>query len=360
MKVNYHVLNDSVVVNFNGTTVNIAKGDVRFDPVIRAIKTNKLSDIPAMVDINHAYSKKGLELKDNRLWLDGEQLPESLSDRILTFQKDGLPFEYLIKFARKLRLNPSFNSRLQLYKFLEHNGHPITTEGNFIAYRGIRDDFTDVHTGTFDNSVGSICEIPRSEVDDNPNNTCSKGLHVACYDYAHGFGRVTVEVEVDPIDVVAVPTDYNGTKMRVCKFKVVSTCDSMNTKPLVKSSYEKQSALDIDCCDDFTCDGDCDETDDYCDDDYTFDCNSEGCDESNDNPIEGDDIVVLAFRNSSTISGAAYNPTTKVLEVTFKSGSIYEYHNVPATVISDWLDTDSVGRFFTRKIKDKYSCTFVV
>jgi hypothetical protein len=129
-----------------------------------------------------------------------------------------------------------------LFKFLEHNGHPITTEGNFIAYRAVRSDFKDKHTGTIDNSIGSVVFIPRSQVDDNPNNTCSHGLHVATLSYAQGqfatAGDVVLDVEVDPSDVVAVPTDYNGTKMRVCRFKVVAQTQGLIEKPLVDSSWE--------------------------------------------------------------------------------------------------------------------------
>jgi hypothetical protein len=92
-----------------------------------------------------------------------------------------------------------------------------------------------------DNSVGNIVEVPRSQVDDNPNNTCSHGLHVATMSYASTFGSgddKILDVEVSPSDVVAVPTDYDGTKMRVCRFKVVAESQGVITKPLVTSSYE--------------------------------------------------------------------------------------------------------------------------
>jgi len=101
-----------------------------------------------------------------------------------------------------------------LYSFLEHNGHPLTEGGHFIAYRGVTEDFKDMHTRTFNNSPGSVCEMPREEVDDNPNNTCSTGLHVASFKYASDFGPKVVEVKINPKDVVAVPVDYNGIKMR--------------------------------------------------------------------------------------------------------------------------------------------------
>lgn len=64
--------------------------------------------------------------------------------------------------------------------------------------------------------------MERSLVDDNPNNTCSSGLHVASFKYAEDFGSGRLVLcEVDPRDVVSVPVDYNSQKMRTCKYKVI-------------------------------------------------------------------------------------------------------------------------------------------
>ena len=239
MNINYVILSGSLVVNFNGETYNIASSDGRYQLILDAIKQNRLADIPALTDTTKALRDAGVDVRDGVVFMDNEALPDQLSDRILTFFHEGLPFEPLIKFWRKLKNNPSFNSRMQLFKFLEHNGHPITTEGNFIAYRSVTKDFKDHHTKSMDNSIGNVVEVNRSQVDDNPNNTCSHGLHVACLSYAESFGsdRVLVDVEVDPSDVVAVPTDYNGTKMRVCKFKVVALSNGLRKETLAKSSY---------------------------------------------------------------------------------------------------------------------------
>lgn len=314
MVVNYHILTNSMVLNFDGKTVAIHNSDARYAPILQAIKDDRLVDIPDLVDISKAYNKNGLELKDNLLWLDDEALPDSLSERILAFQQDQLPFEYLIKFARKLRKNPSFNSREQLYKFLEHNGHPITKEGNFIAYRGVTEDFKDIHTGKFDNRPGQICEMRRDEVDDNPNNTCSKGLHVACYDYAKSFGPKLIEVEVDPQDVVCVPTDYNGTKMRVCKFKVVAVAEKMNTNQLVDSSYESDE-------------------------------------EDVDNYSSKSSVFRVNLKPSSFIQKAEYDADKEILKVTFSNGKTETYYNIEYDTVAAWSLADSVGKYFNTYIK---------
>ena len=226
---NYHVLNDTIVLNYDGKTLTVASSDARYEAVLNLIREGKLDEIPAAVEIERQFNGKGVELKDGLLHVQGTALPPELSERILKFREQRLPYEPLLNFWENLKANPSFNARRMLFKFLEHNGHPLTSDGCFIAYRGVTEDFKDVHSKSFNNAPGSVCEMAREAVDDNPNNTCSAGLHVACFDYAKGFGVKLVEVKVNPRDVVSVPVDYNGTKMRTCRFEVIKECAEMHT-----------------------------------------------------------------------------------------------------------------------------------
>lgn len=257
---NYIILPNSLVLNHEGNTSTISREDGRYDKIIEKIKEGKLDEIVPLLNIAKNLSDRGFDVVHGVVHVDGEALPDALSNRVLAFYNESLPFQPLLKFWKKLKKNPSFNSRQMLYKFLEHNGHPITTEGNFIAYRAVRNDFTDKHTGKMNNSIGSVVSVDRSQVDDNPNNTCSHGLHVATLCYAKGFASGNdklLDVEVDPSDVVAVPTDYNGTKMRVSKFKVVAESQGLITKSLVDSSYDSEEGLDYDDYEDSDYEGSC-------------------------------------------------------------------------------------------------------
>jgi hypothetical protein len=251
---NYHITKNSVVLNFEGKTIAVARGDERFGKVIEAIKENRLADIPAIVDIAKQFEADGLKLVDGQVVTPtGEALPTELNERILEFRREGLPFANLLKFWENLKRNPSYRSREQLFKFLEQNGHPLTEDGCFIAYRGVTSDFKDVYTKTFNNAPGAICEMPRDQVDDDPTRTCSAGLHVAAWDYASGFGSTRVEVKVNPADVVAVPTDYNGQKMRVCRFEVVQECHQMRDNEALygrENEYDEEELEDVDPFDD--------------------------------------------------------------------------------------------------------------
>lgn len=177
---------------------------------------------------------------------NNEVLGGSVVDKIIQFMDWSLPVDPLAKFILRLMKNPSFNSRKQLYDFLAALDMTITPEGTFIAYKGVTADFKDCHTKTFNNAPGAQNEMPRANVDDNPENHCSKGFHVGAWPYASTFGAKTVMVEVDPADVVSVPSDHNAQKCRVTKYKVLAEVE----RPVEKPLYDPRKCEGCDGCDD--------------------------------------------------------------------------------------------------------------
>jgi|ERR1035437_2616260 hypothetical protein len=237
----------SVTLHYNGKTATIAKGDGRFDAIVLAIRENRTSDVIELADNDLYFTKQGLKVQDGVLQIEGEDMPAELSARIMGYKEENLPITSLLAFWANLKQNPSFNSRAMLFKFLENKGHSITEDGHFCGYRGVTEDLKDRHTGKFDNSPGSVCIVPRESVDDNPDNTCSTGLHVGGYEYAKDFARggKLVLVKVNPKDVVAVPNDYNGQKMRVCRFEVLKEATDILAKNVVSADggdYDEELA----------------------------------------------------------------------------------------------------------------------
>lgn len=154
----------------------------------------------------------------------GEVMHNYASTKLVDLVEKGLPHIALVNFLARLQQNPSNRVVERLYQFLEVGQIPLARDGRFIAYKAIRADWTDIHSGRFDNSIGQTVSIPRNKVDENAEATCSYGLHVCSFGYlpnfAHANGHV-VAVAVDPADVVAIPADYNNSKMRVCKYVVL-------------------------------------------------------------------------------------------------------------------------------------------
>lgn len=60
------------------------------------------------------------------------------------------------------------------------------------------------------------------------------------------------------------------------------------------------------------------------------------------------------FVRSSNIRSVGYDPITRVLEVEFHSGGIYQYRGVPASVYQGLMSAASKGGFFADFIKDRY------
>lgn len=167
----------------------------------------------------------------------GNPVPEKLATIFFKLFEDGCSdFTGYINFLNNIDANPSKTSREELYDFLATCTMPITEQGTFIAYKGVGSDMYSItgnkntrvlrgevnSLGHILNKVGDIIEVARQDVDSDRNIDCSYGLHVGSYEYASGFGRVVVAVEVNPTDVVSVPMDCGCQKCRVCKYKVLN------------------------------------------------------------------------------------------------------------------------------------------
>lgn len=213
-------------INSSHKNFNKIKGALKSDDedkvynLIHDISTVKFDDI--VEDL--AGKNERLVFKGNKIYYDNEEVHNSIVSRIFEFRESGLPYEPLFKFLNNLMQNPSYNSRNQLYKFLEYNCLVITDDGHFYGYKGIRHDYTDVHTSSISNRPGCLITMDRSKIDDNPNTACGAGLHVGTYKYASGFGQRTVLVKVNPRDAVSVPHDSSCQKLRTCQYLVVADC----------------------------------------------------------------------------------------------------------------------------------------
>jgi hypothetical protein len=54
---------------------------------------------------------------------------------------------------------------------------------------------------------------------------------------------------------------------------------------------------------------------------------------------------------SSNVSEIGYDPETETLEVAFKGGSVYQYHDVPSGVHQELMNSVSIGRHLNRFVK---------
>lgn len=238
---------NSLTVSVEGKTYTINSGHPSWRQAIESLKRKDYQALKDLVSVQKAFcSFTGDKVKviDNQVFFNGEPINSYLSEKILSFMEKGLPHESLIKFLERLMANPSRRAVTELYSFLRHKSLPITDDGTFLAYKSVRSDYTDHHTGDFNNSIGNTLEMTRNNVCDDHNQGCSIGFHAGSLEYASSFGgadSVLLIVEIDPADVVSVPSDCECQKLRTCKYKVVAKYDGPLPEHYTKDA---QSAYD--------------------------------------------------------------------------------------------------------------------
>lgn len=240
--------NISFIVTNSGTINAVAGGKAYVVPsdhksyqdIKKAVINDDAPALEALVNVakrvtNFASGK--VEVRDGQVFYLGELVHNAVTNRILALMNEGFPFEPMLKFLDKLMDNPSRRSVQELYNFLEHRALPITEDGDFLAYKRVKDDWKDMHSSTFDNSIGKVLEMPRNKVDDDFRNGCSYGFHAGSIEYVKDFGSGghVIIVKINPKDVVSVPSEMNCTKLRTARYEVIREYEGDLTSALYKA-----------------------------------------------------------------------------------------------------------------------------
>ena len=329
-KIQFIVSDNTVTAYAEGKSYTIGKEHPNYDGIKQAIKDDNLSQLIALADIPKgvtSFTKGQVQVKDGVVYYGDEALHNTLTDRILALMREGFPFEPMLRFLENLMENPAMSAVNELYTFLDHQHLPITEDGCFLGYKRVRDDWTDIYSGKLDNHVGKKVTMPRNKVDDNRSVGCSKGLHVGCISYVKGYsgsgcdgGGHVVIVKVNPKDVVSVPSDSNGEKLRCCEYEVIGVYEGDLDKALYTATGQPATAITQDNPvtqnnpgNHFVEDEDEDEDDDSWDEDYD-DEDEEDDDEDEDYEDEDEEDILppppaVTDSNSMTATDAPQPPS---------------------------------------------------
>lgn len=227
MSLNLQIMGKSLIAILDEKTILLPSSDPRYSEILKVLsegfQEDKIKDILLFEDKSDLIKRIEIHIEEDKLLIDKIEMPDCIKNKFLELKRRHKPRSYLLKFWDKLQQNPSENSVKMLYRFLEHNGHIIMADGDFIAYKAVRMDLLDHYSKTNKHTVGRVIKMERQDVNSNPSMTCSAGLHIASWGYLQHFYPDTsryFEVLVNPKDVVAVPNDYEGTKCRVSRYKV--------------------------------------------------------------------------------------------------------------------------------------------
>lgn len=266
----YIITGTGLTIVIDNKPYTISNSHVNYDKIIAAVKANRMDKVPELINISislNKYSRGLIDVDVNKQVISyrGVVIHNCIVDRIFSMMEQGFNINPMVKFLENLMANPSKQSVEELYMFMEWGQLPITEDGCFIAYKRVTSDYLDCYsrkvlnkpyelitnedithcgfvkgdwcweytttngvTVTIDNvAEETIVSMLRNTVDDKRDNTCSEGLHFCSHQYLKSFsGGKTVLVKINPADVVSIPSDYNNTKGRACKYVVVSELDA--------------------------------------------------------------------------------------------------------------------------------------
>jgi hypothetical protein len=254
----YIVQGSNITVVIGTTPHTVSKNHITYNKLLAAIKAGEwetVQDIiePKQVVLN--FGQGNVSIEGDKIFWKGREMHNALTKRMVAMIQEDFPVEPLIAFMENLMDNPSKRAVHELYGFLEKNTLPITSDGCFLAYKKVRQDYLDVHSGTvlnkpaaymtdedtaaLEEAVGknnevtvevvdgvTVVSMERNLVDDDQNRTCSTGLHFCSQDYLKSFGGERIVIlKINPRDVVSIPNDYNDSKGRCARYEIVDEID---------------------------------------------------------------------------------------------------------------------------------------
>lgn len=262
----------------DGKPYTVSNAQPVYDRIVQKLHagdTSVVSDFDLANFANKAFHEvtDRVNIRQGVLYLDDNPVNNAVAKLVLDYLGEGNDAMPLVNFLTRLDANPSYNSREQLWRFIENNNIHVDDDGYIILYKGVhKTDEADVYQSSssgraFVNGVeqngrirtrkGDVVTMPRREISDDPGVACHAGLHCGAHSYAVGFAPVLVTVRVDPAHVVSVPTDSADRKVRVERYEIMDVREDKSEAQGIRWSDSRTHDEDFDVYDE----------DDYYDDD---------------------------------------------------------------------------------------------
>lgn len=215
----------------NGKTYNVDVSHPNYAKIIKAVNEKQYASIPLLTDVAKAITSqsKGLLVVNpttGDALYNGSVIHNSVLPRIVRHFAEGLDIKPLLNFLNRVLTNPVKNIQHDIYQFCEAGAMPITEDGYIIALKSVNENYTSIHDGKTDNSIGTKPSVPFEQCDLNRDQTCSYGLHFCSHEYLKHFpGKRIVILKIDPANITAIPSDYNQTKGRATTYEVIGELD---------------------------------------------------------------------------------------------------------------------------------------
>jgi len=131
--------------------VTVEASHPSFDKIRDAVKEKdwdrawQLSQVRRAVAGWVASEDGEIRMEGDRIFLGDRAFSDQVSQMALAMMQEGTSADAMHNFLRRVRRNPSFAAQEELLLFIEANGFLIDEDGFIIAFRGVTDDYLDLH-----------------------------------------------------------------------------------------------------------------------------------------------------------------------------------------------------------------------
>lgn len=242
--------NNSITTVIDNVPYTVDKSSSNYNILMDAYRNNnweKFANAITPTKVMDVWADGELVINNGTVTYQGQKVGESIANRIQSLITENIPVTIYTKFLDNLFKNPSYRAVQEFYTFMENNDLPLTSDGHFLAYRKVRDDYFDCHSKTVPNMMADMLEdlyelpyhtgqdgvevdiedglttisMPRNMVNDDATKHCSNGLHFCGKDYLTQFsGERIMIMKIDPKNVVSFPNDHVS-KGRCCCYQLV-------------------------------------------------------------------------------------------------------------------------------------------
>ena len=241
----YTITRDAITVVHEGEAVTVTSKEPTHADLLKALLAEDWDQAVYFLSLNNIIvdmTDGDVAIEDGCVLYQGFEVHSTVAREILKLVEEGQNVTPLMRFLARVENNPLISARNETFDFLQAHGFHIDEDGYIIAYKSVRENYTDHHSGEMDNSVGATVTEDRARCSTDRNVACAPGLHFATWGYANTFGgnsaRIMV-VRVDPADITSIPKDHSNQKARAWRYVIVS--EITDGKP-----YEKRTFLKAD------------------------------------------------------------------------------------------------------------------
>jgi len=227
----YILTGSSLSVICGGKPTTISSSDAAFGSAVSAIRENRWADVLKAINPAHGiknYYSGFIKVVDGQVFYRNRPLDNEVTEKILYFMNNNLPFTSLTRFLSRLMKNPNPLCRKALYSFMEKEQMPIDDLGFLIGYKSIRkDNLCDWYSNTIQHKIGQTVYWGQRKKERNVRRNldygadCGKFYHIGHWEYASSFhaGENTICLcRVDPQFIKSVPEEASMGKIRCCKY----------------------------------------------------------------------------------------------------------------------------------------------